>query len=180
MSDVTAPIDALRMWTRRHWVTAGAVAVGTLLVVGIPTDLIDTPLFGRMIPPSWWAWPALLVSSVLAGLLGATYVAIPDPAVGSSSQDAATDPSHDPLGGPEDRAATRSGYVGGVLTYFAVGCPVCNKLVLLALGASGAVTWFEPLQPILQLVAVGLLGWALVRRLSAQQSCPVPVGSGRA
>ena len=60
------------------------------------------------------------------------------------------------------------------MTFFAVGCPVCNKLVLLALGSAGAITWFQPLQPVLQALAIGLLGYALVTRLRTAQACPVP------
>jgi hypothetical protein len=60
-----------------------------------------------------------------------------------------------------------------VLTFFAVGCPVCNKLVLIALGSAGAITWFEPIQPVLQAVAVALLGWALFARLEGERFCPV-------
>jgi hypothetical protein len=124
-------------------------------VVAVPTDLVDTPVFGREIPPTWWAWPSLVVTSVLGGLLLASYVARP----------AVTD---------ADRRTARGGWVGGVLTFFAVGCPVCNKLVLLALGSAGALTWFEPVQPVLQLLAVVLLGWALRARLRGELSCPVP------
>jgi hypothetical protein len=54
-----------------------------------------------------------------------------------------------------------------------VGCPVCNKLVLLALGSAGAMTWFEPVQPLLQLAAVGVLVWALDVRLRGERACPV-------
>ena len=55
-----------------------AATAAFALVVAVPTDLIHTPVFGREIPPTWWAWPGLLVSSVLAGLLVATYVAVPE------------------------------------------------------------------------------------------------------
>ena len=51
--------------------------------------------------------------------------------------------------------------VGGLVSFFAVGCPVCNKLVLLALGASGAVSWFAPVQPVLAVASVALMAWAL-------------------
>ena len=44
----------------------------------------------------------------------------------------------------------------------AVGCPVCNKLVLLALGASGAVSWFAPIQPFLAIASVVLMAVAMV------------------
>lgn len=148
----------LRSWPSRRWLVAAAAAVGFALAVAIPTDLIDNPVFGREIPPTWWSWPALTVSSVLGGLLVATYV-------NPVTDDAA----------PQ----RRGGYAGGLLTYFAVGCPVCNKLVLLALGSTGASTWFEPLQPVLQVTGSLLLTWALLKRLQGERSCPVPVTSER-
>ncbi len=146
------PVAALASWPRRRWPAAAGAAVAFALLVAVPTDLIDTPVFGREIPPTWWAWPSVVASSVLGGLLVATYVAAPDR--------------------PESRASRRGGWVGGCLTYFAVGCPVCNKLVLLALGSAGALTWFEPVQPVLQVLALTLLAWALRRRLLGELSCP--------
>lgn len=145
-------LTVLRTWTARAWLTAAAAAGGFGLLVAIPTDLIDTPVFSREIPPTWWSWPALVVSAVLVGLLAATCV---EPARG-------------------DDLTPRRGLVGGALTFFAVGCPVCNKLVLLLLGTSGALTWFEPVQPVLQLGAVLLLGLALRARLQAATSCRTP------
>jgi hypothetical protein len=52
---------------------------------------------------------------------------------------------------------------------FAVGCPVCNKLVVLALGFSGAMTYFTPLQPILGVGAL-VLTLAVLRRRIAELS----------
>lgn len=152
---MTAPWTILFTWPARRWLTALAAAAAFVLVVAVPTDLIDTPVFGREVPPTWWAWPSLLVSSLLGGLLVATYVRAPDQ--------------------PDQPSISRGGWVGGLLTYFAVGCPVCNKLVLLALGSAGAMTWFEPFQPVLQLTAVLLLLWALRSRLLAELSCPTPM-----
>jgi uncharacterized integral membrane protein len=142
------------VWPARRWLVAAATAVAYALFIAIPTDLVDTPFFSREIPPTWWSWPALVVSAVLAGLLTATYVAVP---------------RSDQL----DRSA-KGGYVGGFLTFFAVGCPVCNKLVLLALGTSGAMTWFEPVQPVLSLAAIGVLAWALRARLRGEVACAAP------
>jgi hypothetical protein len=149
---------ALQSWPLRRWLVAAATSIGFALLVAIPTDLVDTPVFGREIPPTWWSWPALAVSSVLGGLLVATYV-------NPVTRDA-----------PAQR---RGGYVGGLLTYFAVGCPVCNKLVLLALGSAGAITWFQPLQPLLQVAASLLLTWSLLRRLQGERFCPVTGPSER-
>lgn len=154
-------------WPMRRWLVAAGSAVGYALLIAIPTDLIDTPVFSREIPPTWWSWPALVVSSVLAGLLTATYVRVPGTADAAGAEPADED------GSELDRSA-KGGYLGGFLTFFAVGCPVCNKLVLLALGTSGAMTWFEPVQPVLSLAAIGVLVWALRVRLRGDVSCAVP------
>lgn len=138
-------------WSQRRWLVAVGAAVAFALLVALPTDLIDNPVFGRAIAPSWWALPSLAVSSLLGGLLVATYVAAP-------SQ-------------PDVSATRRGGWIGASLTYFAVGCPVCNKLVLVTLGSAGAITWFAPVQPLLQLLAVVLLAWALRKRLLGELSC---------
>lgn len=82
----------------------------------------------------------------------------------------------DVAGGQEEPwdGSTRSMALGGVLAYLAVGCPVCNKLVLVALGSSGAMTWFAPLQPILAGLGVVVMVWALLIRLAGEVSCPTP------
>lgn len=146
-------------WPPRRWLVAGGSAIAYALLVAIPADLIDTPLFTREVPPTWWSWPALTVSAVLVGSLTATYVAVPGGRDVSARR-------------RQDRPV-KGGYAGGVLTFFAVGCPVCNKLVLLALGTSGAMTWFEPIQPVLSIAAVGVLAWALRARLRGQAGCRV-------
>ena len=147
------PVLAVRAWPRRRWLAALGASVLFALVIAVPTDLVDTPVFGREIPPTWWAWPSLLVSSALAGLLLATYV--------GPAPDAA-----------DEKAPRRGGWLGATLTYLAVGCPVCNKVALLALGSAGAVRWFEPVQPLLQVAAIALLAWALRSRLLGELSCP--------
>jgi hypothetical protein len=54
-----------------------------------------------------------------------------------------------------------------VLSVLAVGCPICNKLVVLLLGVSGALTIFEPAQLYLGVVSVVLLAWTLRLRARA-------------
>lgn len=141
-------------WPTRRWVVAAVTAAVTVLVIGIPTVLIPNPWFGRDVPVTWWAWPALVATAVLAGLVTATYV-------------------RSPLAEQRGDKQARAGMIGGVLSFFAVGCPVCNKLVLLALGTSGALQFFEPIQPLLAVGSVALLAWALVMRVRREDSCPV-------
>ena len=155
-------ISALRSWPVRRWWVAAVATAATLLVIGLPTDVVPNPVFGRSIEVTWWSYPALVVAAVLGGLLAATYVRTGNPAAESVD-------SPGKLGG-----------VGGFLAYLAVGCPVCNKLVLLALGTTGAMQWFAPVQPFLAVVGVALLLWALRVRLRGEVACPVearPLGA---
>ena len=151
---------ALRSWSPRQHLAAAAFSIVFALLVGVPTVLIPNPVFGREIPVVAWNYPVWIAGSVLAGMLAATYVRAPGvtPATAETGQD--------------DRPG-RLGMVGGVLTWFAVGCPVCNKLALLVLGYSGAITWFAPFQPFLAVAALVLTAGALVVRLRGQVACPV-------
>ncbi len=149
-------LDALRLWTARRWQAAALGAAATALALGLPTDVIPNPVFGRPVPVTWWSYPVLIASSVLGGLLLATYV-----------RDGAVPRQPESL--------NRLGSVGGVLSFFAIGCPVCNKVVVIALGTTGALTWFEPVQPWLGVISLGLLAVALRSRLRGELACPVPV-----
>ena len=151
-------------WPLRRWIAATLVALATVVVIGVPTVLVPTPWFGREIEATWWSWPVLLATAVLSGLLTATYI---------RSEAAAPAPLDDPDADAEATSSGRLGVAGGLLAYFAVGCPVCNKVALLALGYTGALQWFAPLQPVLALAAVALLAWALRRRLAGERSCPI-------
>jgi hypothetical protein len=143
----------LRAWPGRRWLWAGGGAASAVVVVGLPTVLIPNSVFARAVPVTWWAWPVLLVTAALAGLLGATYVRDPGTTGATPS--------------------SRAGLVGGLLSYLAVGCPVCNKVALLALGYSGALRWFAPAQPWLAVAGVGLLAYAFHRRLRGEVACAV-------
>lgn len=149
---LSAHLDTLRAWPARRWRAAILATLATVLLVGLPTVLIPNPVFGREIPMTSWAWPVLVIAAVLSGLLVGSYVRTPQPE------------------GNEDQG-TRRGMLGGLLTFFAVGCPVCNKIVLLALGSAGAMQWFAPVQPLLAVAAVGALAWALHARLRGERAC---------
>lgn len=57
------------------------------------------------------------------------------------------------------------------MSAFAVGCPICNKLVVAVLGVSGALNVWSPIQPLLGLASVTLLGLALIVRLRGERLC---------
>jgi hypothetical protein len=106
----------------------------------------------------------LIATSVLAGLLTSTYVRNSGPALVRS------DNAPDPVAGPR---TARKGAIGGLLAYLAIGCPVCNKVVLIALGTTGAVRIFAPVQPYLAALGLIALAWALVVRLRGELTCPL-------
>src|SRR5919199_6775752 len=131
--------------------------IGTVAIIGVPTDVIPNPLFGRQTPAHTYDVAVLIALGVLTGALVATY------AIG---RDAA-------------RANKRAGIGSGVLGWFAVSCPACNKLVVALLGASGATSTFAPLQPALGGLAVALAAGALAVRIRAvrRAACPLPKNS---
>lgn len=146
-----------------RYLVALAAGAAWLFVSGVPTDLIDTPLFVRMTPALWWDYPFWIAGAVLAGLLAATYVAgfgdVRAEGLGKDSQE-------------------RKALGGGLLSVLAIGCPVCNKLVVLALGAGGALTYFAPVQPILGILSVGLLAYAVRARMAGERSCRPSMRTG--
>lgn len=177
--DLRAVRLALRQWTLRRWLIAAASAVAVGVLIGLATVLIPNPVFTRDIPPVWWNHPVLVLMSILTGLLTATFVRDRPVQSGSAAGDSAAGAGGGPAGDPADAGSQterggRMGVVGTVLAWFAVGCPVCNKIALLALGYSGALTFFAPLQPVLAILAVLLTGYALLQRLQGEVACPMP------
>jgi hypothetical protein len=151
-------------WTARRRVAALVATAVSALVLGLPTELIPNPVFARQIEAPLWTYPSLAITSVLAGLLLATYVRNEPRTAGGRMIEL------DDASAEETRRVT----LGGLLSFFAIGCPTCNKLVLLALGSSGAITWFEPVQPVLAIGGIAVLAWALRRRLRNDVACTVP------
>ena len=141
----------LHGWTARQWAAATAGAVLAAVVIGIPTGIIVTPFYHRMTPVTWWAYPVWALTAALEGVLLASYV----------------------RAGGVRRASTGQAASGGVLSFLAVGCPVCNKLIVLAIGVSGALSYWAPVQPFLAAASVALLAFAVYRRLRWMNSCPV-------
>jgi hypothetical protein len=133
------------------------VAVGSSILTGLfislPTAIIKTPIFGREIEVTPWSVPVVIVTSILSGMLFATYIKM------EQSID-------------EDRSL-KVGGAGALFSFLAVGCPVCNKLVLVALGYSGAIQYFAPVQPYLAAAGILLLAYALRKRLIGESLCQV-------
>jgi hypothetical protein len=138
-------------WPARRWAVAAVSAVLVATVIAIPTALVANPLFTRMTAPTWWSWPVLVATATLGGLVAATYVRMPG----------------------NESSAGGLGTAGGLLSWLAVGCPVCNKLVVLAMGVTGAMQWWAPFQPVLAVASLALLAVSLLRRLRGEVACSI-------
>jgi hypothetical protein len=90
-----------------------------------------------------------LASAPLIGLLAATYVR----------------PVRHATEHPNIEQEASRATIGGVAAFLAIGCPICNKVVVATLGVSGAMTVFAPLQPVIGASSVALLGATLAWRL---------------
>ncbi len=142
---------------RPRWGVALLAAVATFLVIGVPTDIVPNPVFGREVPVRPWEPYVLILTSVLTGLW-----------FGLQRARAAS---------PEEEDSSVPTLSAAGLALFAVACPVCNKIVLIALGTSGALGFWEPLQPWLAGISlVALLGsvlYAARKRPCADGVCSV-------
>lgn len=168
---------------RRFIARALAWSVVSLLGFGLVAAIIPNPVFGRSIPPEPFAIAVWLVSAPMMGLIAATYGPLTRiPAAVTAAvpmgprtwvQLGAGSPGAAVAGNAGSTAAT----LGGMAAFLAIGCPLCNKIALLLLGASGALSVFAPLQPVIGAASLVLLGGTLawrLRLLAAGSSCSVP------
>ena len=130
----------IALFTPWAWVIGLVAAALMLLAIGGTTAIFENDYFRRMTPvrtQDYFFWG---VSAALVGLLAGTYVV--------------------------SRAGEQLGkaVTGGFLADLAVGCPICNKVVVASIGTSGALTFFEPLQIVLGIMSVGFLAYALLFR----------------
>ncbi|MCP5029618.1 MAG: hypothetical protein GY929_25380 [Actinomycetia bacterium] len=148
-------LSQLRSLPGRTYLRAVPIALVAAVVIGVPADLIDTPIFGRPVPVRGIDYLILAVTAALIGLVFA--IRLDGEAEGDEAQQ------------------TRTVW-GGFVSFLAVGCPVCNQMVVALVGVSGALSWWEPVQPLVGLLAIGLLLAALRQRLATYEltSCPLP------
>ncbi|MDQ2790294.1 MAG: hypothetical protein M3Y73_11475 [Actinomycetota bacterium] len=147
------------MWSDRFprgFIVGGSAVVAaavSALVVGVPTDVIDTPWFTRMTPVRVWEYPVLVLTALLTGAWFGLRAA-----------------------GPQRSGADSRVLGSSILSAFAVGCPICNKIVIALLGVSGALGIWAPVQPVLGALSVAVLATAVWLRWRGRRctsdSCP--------
>ncbi len=146
------------MTTARRYARPAAIAalaaLATAAAIGIPTDVVPNPWFARKVPVDAFDVSTLVMLSALTGALVATYA----------------------VAGGSPAAARRGGIGSGLLGWFAISCPACNKIVIALIGTSGATGAFAAVQPVLGAAAVALAAVALSIRVRAirRGDCPLP------
>ncbi|MBI2971812.1 MAG: hypothetical protein HYY37_05325 [Candidatus Aenigmarchaeota archaeon] len=117
-------------------------ALTILLAFGFITALIPNALFIRMTPVYFYDYVFLSLTSILSGAyMGLWYYAKRTQA--------------------KCNYAAAGGAVGGL---FSFGCAICNKILILLLGVTGVVTYFMPLQPVLGVISLILLSYAVYKQ----------------
>jgi hypothetical protein len=153
---------------RAFIVQAAVWTLVSLAAYGVAAAIIPNPVFGRQIPPEPFAIAIWLLSAPLLGIVGATYTAPPPAGL--------LEPV--PLGAADatvERRTSTLGTLGSLGAFLAIGCPICNKLVLLLLGTSGAIAVYAPLQPVLGALSLVLLAFTAAWRLRIRArggACP--------
>ncbi len=150
------------MFGFRFWSLSALYTAGSALLLGIPTRLIPTPLFSRVVPTSPQDYVIWIVSALLLGPLLSLMTLYPMPSKKATP-------------GKRSIAGTGRAFGGALLSFFSVGCPVCNKVVVLLLGLGGAMTIFNPLRPFLGLASIVLLAVTLFLRVRVvRYGCRLP------
>jgi hypothetical protein len=184
------PLAAVLSAIDRTFVLHAALWSGvSLLAFGLVSAIIPNPVFGRQIPPEPFAVAVWLISAPLMGLLGATYsvpldatraatstLPVPLDATRAATANVSMPLAIDPAASANRRRGTTLGTAASVGAFLAIGCPVCNKIALVLLGAGGAMTVFAPLQPLIGAVSLMLLAGTLAWRFRLRVrggACPV-------
>lgn len=124
-----------------------AVALLIFIVFGIVTVLIKNPFFTRMTPVYWYDYVFLVLTSLLSGAyIGLWYYNKNNAKKINSKCD----------------YTAAGGAIGG---FFSFGCAICNKLLIFLLGLSGVIAYFMPIQPILGVISIAVLGYAVYMQL---------------
>lgn len=131
-----------------------AVSALALLLFGVPTALVPTPFYTRMIPPNpldyifWIATSSLLGVYITLQLYG-----------------------HQHAKG--EGVAAFGGAFGGILSF---GCPICNKLLVAVLGTSTIMAYVDPYRPLLGALTLGVLGSAIYLKIRGLRACATCLG----
>ena len=116
-----------------------ATAIAMFAALGTLAALWDNPLFMRMTPAGGFEISLLLLQSLLAGV----YVGL-----------------------PISRCGSRTAGAGAIIGFLGIACPVCNKLLVLLIGSTLLLEYFEPVRLYVALGGAVLLALAVWLKLA--------------
>lgn len=123
------------------------------MVGGTITALWPNPFFVRMTPSGSAEIALLAAGAVLLGV----FTVVRRPA-----------------------CSVRAAGAGSLMNFLGVACPVCNKLLVLALGAPFLMTYYEPWRLYFAAIGVVLLALSIAREVGtgrrATPNAPVAIG----
>lgn len=138
---------AKRTQSRKLKIKSLVVGITTALIIflvfGIVTVLISNRFFIRMTPVHWYDYAFLISTSLLSGVYAGLWYYKKNNNISINN-----------------KCNYTAG--GGIVTgLFSFGCAICNKLLVFLLGLSGVMSYFMPIQPILGVLSIGLLSFAV-------------------
>ncbi len=115
-------------------------SLALFLLLGIPTALLSNPVipYIRMTPATPLDYLFLFTTSVLAG----AYLVLP----------------------AKSSCPNKTALGGGALGFLSFSCPICNHLLVLALGMSFMSGVVDPLRPALGLLSIAVLCYAIEKK----------------
>lgn len=137
----------------------GYIILGTILFVlifllfGIPTALVPTPFFARMITIKAIDYIFLFLNSVLL----ASYFTLSLVKKNQAKQ-------------PRGYLA----FSGTLFGVFSFSCPLCSVILVAIFSTTAIITYFEPLRPWLGIISVTMLSLAVyyqVKRIYSPMNC---------
>ena len=127
----------LKQLSLKEWLSTLIIASVAFLLLGKITDLWNNSFFIRMTEVNGWDYIILSFESLLIGLF---------------------------FGILASHCANKKTGIGGVLEFIGLGCPVCNKILLLLFGSSFLLSYFEPVRHYAGALGLLLFSYALFQR----------------
>lgn len=146
---VTQRLRALNGIPWRFVLIGFGVSILALVIMGIPTALVPTPFFTRMIPSNPLDYVFLIGTALLLGTYATLHLYGRQQARGEG-------------------VAAVGGTLGGVLSF---GCPICNKFLVAAMGVSAVMTYVEPYRPFIGTLSVAAMGATVYLKAKAIRFC---------
>ena len=128
-------------------VIAAGLSIIFFIIMGIPTALVPNPFaqYARMISATFLDYFFLVATSVLLAILISLKICYK---------------SKKQIGVKE--------LAGGAAGFIAFSCPLCNVLLITALGSTVVSSFIEPLRPILGVISIIILSYLIYQTVQCK------------